>query len=1032
MPFTKEQNKAIESFGSNVLVSAGAGSGKTQVLTERVAHFIEKGIKLDEFLILTFTKLAASEMRERIRKRLNEKGLKEALDVDFANIQTFDSYAYSLVKQYYFRLGLTKDITIIDGNIIKIYEHKVLNDIFRRKYEELKPIFYDEENKPSFLKMIHTFCFKNDDDIVDFIIDIYEKLKQEIDFDDGINNLLSKYSLEAKEYLLENFTKNILIKGINKTKDLTTRLPAVPIKKGGKNYDEVVYENLSNLFNEAKNVDYEKIVGEILIIKIESAPSGYGKDPDIEKFKKIFNKLKDIAEELPKSKEKFFNIIDGEKEYAIEIAEILKELHKRVVDYKYQNQAFEYNDISRMAIFLLRDNKDILDELKNRYKVIMVDEYQDTSLIQEYFIKLVENNNVYMVGDVKQSIYRFRDARCDIFIEKYNNYKKDLDKIVIDMNTNFRSRSEVLNNINDIFSVLMTSEFGGADYEATHKLQYGLTSYSSNIDPKMNYNLSFLDYSSKDSDQYQEETEARLIAIDIQNKINSGLELAYFDKDRNMKMKKATYGDFAILIDRSVNFDSYKKVFEEYQIPLDIEKEEDINTIDIVIFLRNLIKIIDCLNKQDLSSDDFKKSYLSIARSFVFNISDADTYDLYSKGDFQKDSLVIRLKDLIDKYKELDSYSLLLNIIYDLDVYHKLVYIGDVRNNSLYLDYFLETFKVMSDLNYSLSDFCDYLKDIKDLDLKLTKEKTDSGIDSVRLMTIHKSKGLDFKVLYLAGVHKKFYDKNIQSKFLYSNKYGLIFPKEGEKRNFIKDVFCKEEKDEEMAEKLRLLYVALTRAREKIIVLFKKEEDDKVPDRFDPDGVNCMASFITPFTGNNIFEHYSLDIKENKIFKRIVDSEEKLDIKELTIDNKLLDLTRASHSLGVQSSEESLKLGTHLHFLLEIMNFKNPDYSLIKDEKELDLIKGFIESSLLADIKDANIYKEYEFVDKENKTNGIIDLILEYHDHIDIIDYKTNNIYDPLYINQVQIYCDYIKRITKKETNGYLYSLVKKEIKKVV
>ena len=1018
MALTNEQKKAIESFGSNVLVSAGAGSGKTHVLTSRVVHFIKRGIKLSEFLILTFTKLAASEMRERIRKRLTEEGMKEALDVDFANIQTFDSFAYSLVSRYHFRLNLSKDVTIVDSNIIRIKEQKIVQRIFDSKFIE---------KDQRFLNLIDEFCYRDEKVLVSFIVKVYDKIKSEIDFNEAINNILNKYNDDYIELLLKEVL-NGLISDIEEIKNLYANIPHVYVSARKVYYDEEILDLISSIFP-LKN--YEDIINAPVEIKFNDAPRGY-KDY-VDPFKNKFNEFKEKCINLPKNKNEFFELVKKEEEYAKEIVSIIKMLHEEISSYKDFHQAFEYSDISKMAISLVKNNKDVLEELKYGYKVIMIDEYQDTSLIQDDFIKLIENDNVYMVGDVKQSIYRFRDARCDIFIDKYNNYKLDNSKVVIDMNKNFRSRKEVLNSINHIFSMIMTSDLGGANYKDTHKMEYGLTIYDKYYNPGYNYNLDFLSYKQIEGIK-KEEIEARLIASDIINKINSGLKvfdnevsstdligLSEEEKDK-LLFRKATYKDFAILIDRGVNFDYYRKVFEEYQIPLDIEKDEDVKSIDIVIFLKNLIKIIDCIIKGDNSSEEFKKSFLSICRSFVFEVKDDVTYKLYKSNDFSGSDELNIIKEAVKKYQQFDNYNLLLNVLYELDVYHKIIKIADVKNNSLYLDYFLDNFKVMSDLNYSLNDFYEYLCDLDNLDMKLTLEKTKNDLDSVKLMTIHKSKGLDFKLLYLAGAGVKFNQDN--DKLKYSSKYGLILPRSDDSFNFLKDLYQIEEKKEANSEKLRLLYVALTRAREKITVLLEENKEYNI------DSIDRLASFINQFKDYPEFKSYSLDILETNSKKTIAKNSKVLDIKELNIVNEKIEISRASHELYLDSNTFALELGTSLHFLLEIIDFKNPNYDIISDSNKRELVKSFIECPLLTSIKDGIIYKEYEFIDKEAKINGIIDLMIEYSDHIDIIDYKTSNIDDIGYINQVNIYCDYIKRITNKKTNGYLYSLVKKEYKK--
>ena len=261
---------------------------------------------------------------------------------------------------------------------------------------------------------------------------------------------------------------------------------------------------------------------------------------------------------------------------------------------------------------MLKDNKEVREELANYFSEILIDEYQDTSDIQETFISLISNNNVYMVGDIKQSIYRFRNANPYIFKNKYDNYSNHLNGEKIDLNKNFRSRSEVINNINLMFNYIMNDNIGGADYKTSHQMVFGNTAYNNNEE----FNMQILTYD-HDKSFNKNEIEAFLIAKDIKNKINNKYQV--FDK-KTSSLRGATYNDFVILMDRTTDFELYKKIFEYQNIPLAIYKDETLNGEVDTTVLCNLLCLIKATRERDFSTK-FKYLFTSIARSFLFRFS---------------------------------------------------------------------------------------------------------------------------------------------------------------------------------------------------------------------------------------------------------------------------------------------------------------------------------------------------------------------------------------------------------------------------
>jgi len=812
--FTKVQQTAVTSKGSNIIVSAGAGSGKTQVLTGRVVHFIKnEHYKLNEFLILTFTNLAAGEMKERIRKELTIEGLKDSEMVDYADICTFDSYALSIVKKYHFLLNVSSNVGIIDSNIINVRKRRIIEELFEIEYKK---------NSSNFKDMIIRFCFKDDEELRKLLLDFYNASILEIDSEAYIDNFINKfYSNE----IIEFFKKELINKFIDKKEEIFKLLYLLPDQHICSNEERTLLEVYLDYLVDLKNaVSYEQFVTSIPKDQLKcTLLKGHSNVGEIKnKLKKKIDDLRDLFERVPQNEEDFAKYFISCKPFAEKLIEMIKSLDNQIKQFKNLHQVYEFQDIAKMALTLVRDNNEIRESIKDSYKMIMIDEYQDTSMLQEAFISLIENNNVYMVGDIKQSIYRFRNARCDIFVDKYNKYKANNGGIAIDLNTNFRSRKEVLDDINYIFKQIMSTEYGEANYLKEHVIEYGQKDYLKAGNKIDSSHLDVLVYKNVKSNEIAE-IESNLIARDIINKINSKypvLDYEIIDNQRKPILRPCRLSDFCILMDRGSEFDTYSKTFNEYKIPLHIEKDENISKDDIVVVLTNVLRLIKAIKDNDYQSKEFVKAFLSVSRSFLFEYTDQQLLDICNSGDFYNDPMMQKIRDLMFKYGYSSTSDLFTKIIFELDIYHKAILIGDVVKIEKYLNTFLNMFKSMSELDYTIDDFILFMECIDEYNLEITLSSTGSSMDCVKIMNIHKSKGLEFNIVYYSGLKKQFNRMSLMENFNISSKYGLIFPSDNPNDyNILKELNSTYEKKMDISEKIRLLYVALTRTREKMIIL---------------------------------------------------------------------------------------------------------------------------------------------------------------------------------------------------------------------
>ena len=1017
MAWTNEQKEAIYTEGTNIIVSAGAGSGKTAVLTERVLEKVKKGISVDNLLILTFTKMAAKEMKERIGDKLKKEGLtSELAKLDTADITTFDAYALSVVKKYHYYLNVSKDINIIDGSVITLYKRKILKDIFEELYEE---------NNHEFIDFIQEYCIKDDKDIFEFILNINSKLDLKTNKREYLDNYINTVYDEVKiDNDIDNYIK-VILKLISNINDYLEYID-------DDDYLAKLYDVLSPLLS-AKS--YDDIKSNISI----KLPILRGASDITREYR---DKIKSTIDEIKKltTYDSYDDIKRGilsTKENAKVIIDIIKKLDDITYNYKVKYNSYEYSDISALAIKLVRDNKEIREEIKNNLNEILIDEYQDTNDVQEEFISYISNNNVYMVGDIKQSIYRFRNANPYIFKNKYDTYSNNIGGIKIDLNKNFRSREEVINNINLLFDRIMDNDIGGADYSLSHRMIYGNLMYKGDGDNKEDNNFSVYNYLN-DTTFKNNEVEAFIIADDIKNKINSGYRA--FGKDTN-GVRKIKYSDFAILLDSSKSFDLYKKILEYNGIPTSIVKSVNLTDGEVVLAIKNIISFIIKINDNKIDNE-FKKLFISIGRSFLFNTDDNVLFDYFLNNNF-KDSDIYKISYNITKRLDTISLEEIIDLIVDnFDFYNKLFLLGDYNANILRIQKLKEITNSLINLDYDIYDYQKYLDDIISNNLKLEYSVNDNSTDTVKIMTIHASKGLEFGVCYYGELYNRFNNSDAISKYSYDNKYGIILPYKDKflYNTIYHNLSYRDYVMENISERIRLFYVALTRAKEKMIFILPsntKDDNKSIGDIIDNSirgKYNSFASIMYSLESITKDYYKNIDINDinlSKDYNMISNNNykehlklinDKIEVNTTCIPSSIKEnKTFSKKDIHIINKEEEDKLlyGRLIHELFECTDFNNLD-NLSDNNKKI--IERFLEK---VDISHANIYKEYEFIyDEDNTTyHGIIDLMLEYQDSIKIIDYKLKNINDEAYIKQLNGYKDYIEKLFNKKTSIYLYSI---------
>lgn len=911
--WTDEQLLAIETRGKNLLVAAAAGSGKTAVLVERIIKIItddNNPVDIDKLLVVTFTNAAASEMRERIGDAISKK-LEEMPDskmlqrqlalLNKSNITTIHSFCLDIIKNNFHLIDLDPGFRIGDETECTLIKQDVLIELFEDKY--------DKEDE-GFLNLIEAYCTNRDDErLKEIVLKLYNfsmsgpwpsvwlrEKAQEF----NINSLdeLEKASwykvLKESLYLDLNNAKNGLdeaIKICEEDSDLAPYLLTLkPELNGIENAINSLNLNLEQIYKAVKDIEFA--------YRIKTVKKGIGDELDKKKVKSLRD---DVKKKINQIKGGVFSIsldetLNGIKNmYPIikSLTELVIEFSDRYVKKKMERVILDFNDLEHLCLKILTCNDEngevyassVAQKFREKFEEVLVDEYQDSNNVQETIISMVsrkdlDNSNVFMVGDVKQSIYRFRQAKPELFLEKYNSYSEEDNKKnrKIMLYKNFRSREEVIKGVNFIFKSLMSKTVGELDYTDKEALNLGASYDEINkdnvyfqdnefidldkIEVSGALELHILDKSSdfedgkneiNDEDDKENDNEedlsavaieARIIAKRIKELINpsDGKCFMVFDKNLN-RYRKITYKDIVILLRSTKNWaDTIVEELSFGGIPV----YADINTGYFqTIEIRTIMSLLHIIDNpmQDIYT-------IASMRSPIFAFTSEELADIRILN--RDNYFYLNVKDIAeDVYDERINKSLKDKCAYFIEK------IGSWREKSLYMpiDEFL--WYLYSDTSYygyvgamvngiqrqanlrilfqrakqyeqtsfkGLFNFINFIN-------KLRKSSGDLGTakilgeneDVVRIMSIHKSKGLEFSVVFLSGCGKQFNLRDINDSLLFHEELGIgadcIDVKKRIRYTTLQKYAIKKKFElETLSEEMRILYVALTRAKEKLII----------------------------------------------------------------------------------------------------------------------------------------------------------------------------------------------------------------------
>ena len=892
MNWTPEQSQAIYKKDSNILVAAAAGSGKTAVLVERIINkIIKEKINIDRLLVVTFTNAAASEMRERILKSIyqiidsEEPQDEETINhlqrqitlLNKANICTIDSFCLDVIKNNFFEIEISPNFRIADTAEIDLLKQEVLEKLFEEKYEN-----HDQD----FEKLVKTYTsYRDDTPLKDMILRIYtyiesnpfplKWLKEQVE-KFNIKDIKQDFSnTEWGKILLQNI-KEELEDCIKKLKAEEKRLS---VESELEQYERVISSDIQQL---------EMVYG-----NLESWDKAYNLINNVEFLKwpvsrKITNPEKDRAKAIRDKVTKDFKakrtkVFTANSEIAnedlIEMYEVLSKLEKLIVDFdkefsknKKDRNIVDFSDVEHLALKILVKEENLPSEIAKKYQEkfveIAIDEYQDSNLVQEYILTSISNGkNIFMVGDVKQSIYKFRQAMPDLFLSKYSNYSENEANekgLKIKLFKNFRSRKNVLDFTNLIFENIMGEKIGEIDYTEEEYLNLGANYVESKED--LVSEIDILDVTEDDDDENREdveitentqdelleeiekvediELEAKFVAQKIKELIDSKFQV--YDNKKG-EIRDIRFRDIVILLRSTKN---KANIFEKELTNLNINvysdtSQEYLESYEIQVIM-DLLKII------DNPYQDIPLVHVMLSSIGMFTDDDLLEIRLCDQNDdFYTTMLKSRLSvkaelrekidvflNKIEDFREKNGYMDLDELIWT--IYEEtgfLNYVALMPNGALRvanLKMLFERAKQYESASFKgLFNFINFIERIKlgSGDLGAAKLIGENE-DVVRIMSIHKSKGLEFPVVFLSCTGSGFNMMDLNSDILLHQKIGIGVKYIDYDRQIKYDTISKlalREKllEENLSEEMRILYVALTRAKEKIYVTGVKKDFQK-------------------------------------------------------------------------------------------------------------------------------------------------------------------------------------------------------------
>lgn len=895
--WTTEQQQVIDLRNRNILVSAAAGSGKTAVLVERIVKIItdkNHPVDIDHLLIVTFTNAAAAEMRERIGNAIekaldeqpgNEHLLRQLTLIHNAQITTIDSFCLYVVRNHFHEINLEPNFRIGDEGELKLLREDVLGRVLEQNYEEPSEAFSD---------FVEGYASgRTDAALNEMILQLYEFSRSYPWPEKWLDSFVGIYRIENREELdraewLAPLTQNIRFVLKDCEQLLRQALAVTQQDDGPDMYEKAVRSDLEKYESLSKLTSFCELSGALSDIKYDRLASsrGFEGDPDkLELVKSLREQAKDVVKKLCKqyffcSPEMMIEQLERTEPMLEEVVRLTKQFADEFAAAKRRKNLVDFHDVEHFALQILVDEetekaKKTAEEFRDTFEEIMIDEYQDSNEVQETLLRSISReergeNNIFMVGDVKQSIYRFRLARPELFMKKYDSYSLEESTTQrIDLHKNFRSRAEVLTCTNDIFYKIMVRSLGNVEYDAEAALYPG-ASYpvSADFTPEILLAGSN-DELLEDTELSDKKTlEAKIVAEEIRHLMKTQ---PVTDKATG-ELRAARYSDIVILL-RSLSgwADSLVEVLNGNGIPAHtVSSTGYFSTVEVQTVL-SMLRLLDNprqdipmaavlrspmagLTDEELAvlrledgSVPFHEAVLELAEGLYeedgqkeISDSEADSEADQKQGrnaDGKKEDDIEttahrKLLKFYKKYRQLRQlvpdtpiHELIEIILRETGYGHYVAAMPAGSRRTANLNMLLEKAAAYEKTSYKgLFHFVRYIDELQKYDMDFGEaDMVGENEDVVRIMSIHKSKGLEFPIVIVSGMGKNFNKQDTRSKMVLHPELGIgLDYMDGKLRikspTIAKKAIAKQIELENLGEELRVLYVALTRAKEKLIL----------------------------------------------------------------------------------------------------------------------------------------------------------------------------------------------------------------------
>lgn len=860
--WTSEQKKVIDLRDRDILVSAAAGSGKTAVLVERIVNRIcvdNPPVDIDRMLVVTFTKAAAAEMRERVSRAIDslkeqkpddENLQRQSTLVHNALITTIDSFCLFVVQNNFAQLNLDPDFRIGDQAELKLMLKDALAQVFEDNYAR--------EDNEEFINLIDTYSKgRNDSAVRQMVEDIYYKAGSSSWPRKWMNSLLRLYDIKSAKQLedseiikeIVDYSRVLLeeaVQELTMAKDLASATPGLEKYALTLSEDIALFDGMTDVTG---YVGMQEFLNKISFGRIAVIRKFDGDEKKKERVKSMRDATKKKVDGI---KQKYFGMsielmyeqLERQRPFVKELIRLSLEFYDAMEAVKTRKRVFDFSDIEHFALRILVDEQTLeptetAREFSKHFEEIMIDEYQDSNQVQEDILTAISREhqgvgNMFMVGDVKQSIYRFRMARPELFMEKYNTYTSDDSAHQrIDLHKNFRSRNEVLDFTNDIFYKIMAADLGNVQYDDDAALYPGASYPKETMRPE----LLLVDYKDEDLSEIIED-KVQIEALLIANRIRSLMENGMVTDKKTGQLRAVQYRDIVIL-SRSVATwgNTVAAVLKDCDIPAHVESNTGyFSSYEIQVIL-SMLRILDnplqdipmaaVLASPIVGMDDEELAQIrsafkgvSFAQAALSAMAGEDGYE-----DEKLKAFALVFERLRGAVADTPIHELLYRMLDETGFYRYASAMPAGKRRRQNIDMLIEMAAAYEKTSYKgLFHFVRYIDIQQKYEIDYGEADTaGENDDVVRIMTIHKSKGLEFPVVFVSGLGKGFNTQDTKSDLVIHEKLGLgLVEKTKSPRtkrpSLIRNEIESRIKRENLGEELRVLYVALTRAKEKIIL----------------------------------------------------------------------------------------------------------------------------------------------------------------------------------------------------------------------